>query len=100
MNRLGAPRPLLKRPVRRSAERIERDRIEVARKRVDDATAEAVERMAYAVARLGAGGEGVPAGAAGQADEDDRPHARNRPFPLAIGETEGAARDEPDTFDC
>ena len=99
MDRLGAPRPLLEGQVRRAAEGIERDRAEIARQCVDDAPAPPVERMLDAVARLVARGEGVPARAPGHADEDDRADVRERPCPLVVGETEGAARDEAGALD-
>jgi hypothetical protein len=82
--------------MRPAAERIERDRPEIARQRVDDAAAPPVERMIDAVARFGARRKGWPSVPAGHADKDDGADVRN----LAIGETEGAARDEPGARDC
>ena len=84
MDRFGAARPLLEGEVRRAAERIERDRAEVARQPVDDAPAEPVERMLGPVARLVARGEGVPARAPGDADQHDRANFGERADPLAV----------------
>jgi hypothetical protein len=94
MNRFGAHRPLLERPERRSAEREKRLRAEVARQSFDYPPAPAVERMVGPIARLRAGGERVPARAPGHAGKDDRPNIGKRALPLAVLESERAARNE------
>ena len=94
MDRLGPPRPLLEREVRWAAEGIKRDRSEVLRQPLDDATAPPVERMLSPVPRLLARGESVPARASGHADEQDRADVRERALPLAVGKMERAACDK------
>ena len=94
MDELSPLRPLLERPVRRPAKRIERDRAEAVGERVDDPPAEAVERIGFAVPGLAARREGVPAPTPGDADQRDRPDLSERPDALLRSKGEGAARRE------
>ena len=94
MHRLRAPRPALKRPVRRTAERIERARAEFGRQRVDDAPAPAVERIGAAVLGFRRSGERRPAAPTGKADERDRRDVGELAVPLVVVEREGAVRGE------
>jgi hypothetical protein len=94
MDGLGALRPLLEWPERRTAEGKERNRAEFARETLDDAAAPAVERIASAVPSLGRSGEGGPTLAPGETGEYDCANFSKLVALLVLSEKERAARDE------
>ena len=84
MHRLRAPRPLLERPERRTAEREKRLPAKIARQRFDHPPAPAVERIVGSVSGLRARGERAPPVAPGHAGEHDGANVCELAPPLVL----------------